>query len=64
MLEEELNAKNDLLLEDRRRVSTEQLALRQRVAELTYGNERAEEARKQLEVQLRDLEGFLRDARK
>ncbi|GLI66334.1 hypothetical protein VaNZ11_010114, partial [Volvox africanus] len=64
LLEDDLNAKNNLLLDDRRRASGEQLALRQKVAELEYSNQVSDNARKQLEAQLRELDGFLRDARK
>ncbi|GIL74377.1 hypothetical protein Vretimale_2099 [Volvox reticuliferus] len=64
LLEDELNAKNNALLEDKRRASGEQLALRQKVAELEYSNQVSVSARMQLEAQLRELDGFLRDARK
>lgn len=47
-----------------RRSHAELLSLRQRLSELEYSHSVSEGARGRLETQLRELEGFLRDARK
>ncbi|KXZ50697.1 hypothetical protein GPECTOR_15g381 [Gonium pectorale] len=63
LLEEDLETRNAALLEEKRRSATEHLALRQRVSELEYGMGLAEGGRTRLEAQLREMEGFLREAR-